>query len=200
MSHPQETTEDDLAPTQTEGYKVGQSKTVAELAALDQEDESLQRWKQSLGLATTANSGAPKKVILKTLFLSSDTLSKEISIDLTQSPEALAKLKKEPITIKEGVEYSVGITFVVENEIVSGLKYLQVVKRSGMKDTVDKTEAMLGSYGPQEKPYTKIFASEESPSGMLARSGSYVARSRIIDDDQHIWLDFEWGFKLAKEW
>nr|XP_031864060.1 uncharacterized protein CI109_000704 [Kwoniella shandongensis]KAA5531132.1 hypothetical protein CI109_000704 [Kwoniella shandongensis] len=198
MSHPQETTEDDLAPTQTEGYKVGQSKTVAELAALDQEDESLQRWKQSLGLATTANSGAPKKVILKTLFLSSDTLSKEISIDLTQSPEALAKLKKEPITIKEGVEYSVGITFVVENEIVSGLKYLQVVKRSGMK--VDKTEAMLGSYGPQEKPYTKIFASEESPSGMLARSGSYVARSRIIDDDQHIWLDFEWGFKLAKEW
>ncbi|KAK8854709.1 hypothetical protein IAR55_003448 [Kwoniella newhampshirensis] len=198
MSHAQETTEDDLAPTQTEGYKVGQSKTVAELAALDQEDESLQRWKQSLGLAATAKSGLPKKVVLKTLFLSSPTLSKEISIDLTQSPEALAKLKKDLITIKEGVEYSVGITFVVENEIVSGLKYLQVVKRSGMK--VDKTEAMLGSYGPQETPYTKIFASEESPSGMLARSGSYVVRSRVIDDDQHVWLDFEWGFKLAKEW
>ena len=47
---------------------------------------------------------------------------------------------------------------------------------------------------------------------MLARSGSYVVRSRVIDDDQHVWLDFEWGkwhplillmykgFKLAKEW
>jgi Rho GDP-dissociation inhibitor len=37
------------------------------------------------------------------------------------------------------------------------------------------------------------FASEESPSGMLARSGSYVVRSRVIDDDAHVWLDFEWG-------
>ena len=70
---------------------------------------------------------------------------------------------------------------------------------------VDKTEAMLGSYGPREAAYTKIvsrhrivladhqFASEESPSGMLARSGSYVVKSRIIDDDQHVWLDFEWS-------
>jgi len=120
----------------------------------------------------------------------------------------------------------------VEGEIVSGLKYLQVVKRAGM--TVDKTEAMLGSYGPQQEEYTKIvshipaifdpsprptlspsppawsgllddpppwigfradpqFASEESPSGMLARSGSYAVKSRLIDDDKQVWLDFEWG-------
>ncbi|WVQ95018.1 hypothetical protein IAU59_002110 [Kwoniella sp. CBS 9459] len=198
MSHPKEQTEDELLPTETEGYRVGQSKTVAELAALDQEDESLQRWKASLGLGTAGGSGGSKKVILKTLFLQSPTLPKQITIDLTQSPAELAKLKKEPLTIKEGVEYSVGITFTVENEIVSGLKYLQVVKRAGL--TVDKTEAMLGSYGPQEAAYTKVFASEESPSGMLARSGGYVVRSRVIDDDKHVWLDFEWGFKLGKEW
>ena len=96
---------------------------------------------------------------------------------------------------------------------------------------VDKTDAMLGSYGPQTEPYTKVvsvdmcrslpvltlqFASEESPSGMLARSGSYLVKSRIIDDDRKVWLDFEWGefprvgkmldeltcagFKLGKEW
>lgn len=75
---------------------------------------------------------------------------------------------------------------------------------------------MLGSYGPQPEPFTKVFASEESPSGMLARSGTYVVRSRVIDDDNTIWLDFEWGaypdvyrqstadsmagFKLGKEW
>ena len=35
---------------------------------------------------------------------------------------------------------------------------------------------------------------------MLARSGSYVVRSRVTDDDKHEWLDFEWGFKLGKEW
>ncbi|KIR33309.1 rho GDP-dissociation inhibitor [Cryptococcus deuterogattii MMRL2647] len=206
--------EDELAPTRTEGYKLGQSKTVAELAALDQEDESLQRWKQSLGIGAGASGGGEKRVVLKSLFLSSPTLSNPITIDLTQPKDALAKLKKDPVTIKEGVEYSVGITFVIENEIVSGLKYLQVVKRSGL--TVDKTEAMLGSYGPQQEPYTKVFASEESPSGMLARSGTYVVRSRVMDDDNTIWLDFEWGgyliiycqsiadsmagFKLGKEW
>ncbi|TYJ58068.1 hypothetical protein B9479_001163 [Cryptococcus floricola] len=190
--------EDELAPSQTEGYKLGQSKTVAELAALDQEDESLQRWKQSLGIGAAGGAGGEKKAILKTLFLTSPTLHHPISIDLSQSKDQLAQLKKEPLTIKEGVEYSVGITFQIANEIVSGLKYIQVVKRAGI--TVDKTEAMLGSYGPQEQPYEKVFASEESPSGMLARSGSYVVRSRVIDDDATVWLDFEWGFKLGKEW
>ncbi|BEJ14056.1 hypothetical protein CspHIS471_0312300 [Cutaneotrichosporon sp. HIS471] len=190
--------DDELAATQTDGYKIGQSKTVAELAALDQEDESLQRWKASLGL-TGRTGGGQKRIVPKTIFLTSPTRSQDIIIDLTQSPDVLAKLKKEPVTIKEGVEYSVGITFVVENEIVSGLRFLQVVKRAGV--TVDKTEAMLGSYGPQPAPYTKIFASEESPTGMLARSGSYAVRTRIIDDDGNKWLDdFEWSFKLGKEW
>lgn len=70
---------------------------------------------------------ADTQVVLQTLFLSSPTLPTPINIDLTQSADALAKLKKEPsepgsilsarcslmaVTIKEGVDYSVGITFV----------------------------------------------------------------------------------------
>jgi hypothetical protein len=53
---------------------------------------------------------------------------------------------------------------------------------------VDKLEQMLGSYGPSPKgePYTKNFDPEESPSGMLARSGSYNVRSRVIDDDGEV--------------
>ncbi|WOO77295.1 Rho GDP-dissociation inhibitor [Vanrija pseudolonga] len=190
--------DDELAPTATEGYKVGQAKTVAELANLDKEDESLQRWKASLGLGTSGG-GGQKKVILKTLFLRSTTRKQgDVVLDLTQSPAELAQLKKAPITIKEGVDYSVGITFSVEGEIVSGLRYIQVVKRTGI--TVDRIEHMLGSYGPQPEPYTKVFAGEESPSGMLARSGSYNVRSRVVDDDGAVWLDVEWGFKLGKEW
>jgi hypothetical protein len=44
---------------------------------------------------------------------------------------------------------------------------------------------MLGSYGPHPtgEPYTKNFDPEESPSGVLARSGSYNVRSRVVDDD-----------------
>jgi Rho GDP-dissociation inhibitor len=44
--------EDELIATTTEGYKVGEKKTIEELQALDAEDESLVRWKQSLGLGT----------------------------------------------------------------------------------------------------------------------------------------------------
>lgn len=66
--------------------------------------------------------------------------------------------------------------------------------------TVDKIEKMLGSYGPQADAHRRTIAEEESPSGMLARSGTYLVRSRIIDDDQTVWLDFEWTFKLTKEW
>jgi RHO protein GDP dissociation inhibitor len=54
---------------------------------------------------------------------------------------------------------------------------------------VDKLEQMLGSYAPHKdgEPYTKNFDPEDSPSGMLARSGTYNVRSRVIDDDGEIY-------------
>lgn len=53
---------------------------------------------------------------------------------------------------------------------------------------VDKLEQMLGSYGPSTgKPHSKDFDPEESPSGMLARSGTYNVRSRVIDDDKEVY-------------
>jgi Rho GDP-dissociation inhibitor len=76
-----------------------------------QGDESLQRWKASLGLAGGPGSGAgPKRVssrtplideadiqvVMKTLFLSSPTLKDRIVIDLKQSPAQLAETKKNP--------------------------------------------------------------------------------------------------------
>jgi len=50
-------------------------------------------------------------------------------------------------------------------------------------------EQMLGSYGPSVSgtPYTKNFEAEESPSGMLARSGAYHVRSRVVDDDGEVY-------------
>lgn len=52
---------------------------------------------------------------------------------------------------------------------------------------VDKLEQMLGSYGPKNEPQSKNFEPEESPSGMLARSGSYNVRSRVVDDDGEVY-------------
>ena len=48
---------------------------------------------------------------------------------------------------------------------------------------------MLGSYGPSPtgESYIKNFEPEESPSGILARSGTYTVRSRVIDDDGDVY-------------
>lgn len=60
-----------------------------------QEDESLQRWKASLGLSGNVGGGS-KKIIPKTLFLTSPTRSGDLVIDLTKSKEDLASYKKNP--------------------------------------------------------------------------------------------------------
>lgn len=46
--------EDELAPTQTAGYKVGEKKSLQEYENLDANDESLKKWKASLGLGKSA--------------------------------------------------------------------------------------------------------------------------------------------------
>lgn len=59
--------EDELAPTQTAGYKVGEKKTMEEYQSLDANDESLKKWKQSLGLGGAG--GKYSKNLLHTAFL-----------------------------------------------------------------------------------------------------------------------------------
>ncbi|KIJ70234.1 hypothetical protein HYDPIDRAFT_104923 [Hydnomerulius pinastri MD-312] len=195
--------QDDLKPSATPGYKPTAVKTAEEYAKLDAEDESLARWKASLGITADATGGdtSGSKVTVLTLELDSPTLppSKKLVFVLADTAK-LAETKKNPIIIKEGVEYNVRITFKVNHSIISGVRYMQVVKRAGVK--VDKMEQMLGSYGPHPKgeAYTKNFDPEESPSGVLARSGSYNVRSRVVDDDGEVYADWEWSFKLAKEW
>ena len=52
---------------------------------------------------------------------------------------------------------------------------------------VDRLEQMLGSYGPRQEPYSKDFESDDSPSGLLARSGTYSVTSLVVDDDKEIY-------------
>ncbi|TFK55825.1 E set domain-containing protein [Heliocybe sulcata] len=195
---------EDLVPSATPGYKpAGPAKSADEYANMDAEDESLARWKASLGIVPGVAGGpatGPKVTVL-TLELVSPSMppGKRLHLNL-QDPAQVQEFKKNPVTIKEGVEYNVRITFKVNHSIISGVRYLQVVKRAGVK--VDKMEQMLGSYGPhpQGEAYTKNFDTEESPSGMIARSGTYNVRSRVIDDDGEVYADWDWSFKLGKEW
>ncbi|KAG2177156.1 hypothetical protein INT43_007813 [Umbelopsis isabellina] len=190
--------EDELAPTQTAGYKVGEKKTMEEYQNLDANDESLKKWKQSLGLGGAAAPGPsddPRKVVV--LGIALEVAGRpDVSVDLS-TKDALEKSKSQPFTIKEGVEYRMKVKFKIQHDVVSGLKYLQVVKRKGIK--VDKTEEMIGSYGPNPEAYEKKFQSEEAPSGMLAR-GHYEAKSKFIDDDNVTHMEWTWSFDIKKDW
>lgn len=52
-----------------------------------------------------------------------------MELDLTGD---LGQLKKQTFVIKEGVSYRIRIDFIVQREIVHGLKYVQKTYRLGM--------------------------------------------------------------------
>ncbi|OIW32593.1 E set domain-containing protein [Coniochaeta ligniaria NRRL 30616] len=193
---------DEVLPEETSGYKLSQPKqSLAEYQQMDANDESLQRYKESLGLGggkDLSDASDPRTCIIKSLSLESPGRS-PITIDLS-TPGSEATLKEKPFTIKEGAKFTMVVTFKVQHEIISGLSYVQVVKRKGIR--VSKDTEMLGSYGPntdKQPIYTKRFHEEEAPSGMLAR-GHYNALSSFVDDDKKVHLKFEWSFDIAKDW
>ncbi|WFD07432.1 rho GDP dissociation inhibitor [Malassezia vespertilionis] len=180
------------------GYNPGQKKSLQEYANLHAEDESLRRWKESLGIvpgAAPADANAPKLTIHKLALESSVLPNGSLGIQLDR-PGELERLSKEPLQVPEGIEYSVMIRFSVGSEVLSGLKYIHVVRRAGMP--VDRMEEMIGSYPPRNEPCEKRFAPSEAPSGFLARSGINSVRSKVVDDDGTVYADFAWSFKLVK--
>ncbi|CDH51697.1 rho-gdp dissociation inhibitor [Lichtheimia corymbifera JMRC:FSU:9682] len=190
--------DDDFAPTQTAGYKPGEKKTMEEYQNLDAQDESLNKWKESLGLKAGASVGPsddPRNVVVEYIALEVEG-REDVRVDLSTA-DAIEKAKSAPFTIKEGVEYRMKVKFRVQHEVVSGLKYLQVVKRKGVR--VDKTEEMIGSYGPATDAYEKKFQLEEAPSGLLAR-GHYDAKSKFVDDDGVVHVEWNWSFDIKKDW
>lgn len=198
-----EKTDEELKPSTTEGYRVGEKKSVAEYANLDAEDESLARWKASLGIGAVAAGGSigdpnDKRtvVILELALLIAGRDPVVIDLD---KPDAVKNLEKQPFTIKEGTEYQMRVKFRVQHEVISGLRYLQLVKRK--KITVDKCDQMMGSYSPntKETPFYEKTFDEEAPSGMLFR-GSYDALSKFMDDDHKEHLCFRWSFEIKKSW
>ncbi|KAJ0356213.1 hypothetical protein COL154_011033 [Colletotrichum chrysophilum] len=170
-------------------------------AATDQNDESLQRYKESLGLGggkDLSDPSDPRVCIILSLTMESPG-REPVTIDLS-APGSEASLKDKPFKIKEGAKFTMVATFKVQHEILSGLQYVQVVKRKGIK--VSKDSEMLGSYAPntdKQTTYTKRFQEEDAPSGMLAR-GHYNAISSFVDDDKKTHLTFEWSFDIAKDW
>lgn len=166
--------------------------------AADQEDESLRRYKEALlGAAQTekiiVEPNDPRKVIVKKLALVVEGRD-DMELDLTGD---LSQLKKQLFVIKEGVQYKVRIDFIVQREIVHGLKYVQKTSRLGVN--VDKMKHMVGSYPPKKEIQFYLTPAEEAPSGTFSR-GTYSVSSVFTDDDKHIHLEWDWTFEIKKDW
>jgi Rho GDP-dissociation inhibitor len=191
---------DDDLHAEEDNYKPSAKKTVDEYAKLDQEDESLQKWKRSLGLLggepLPIDANDKRKVVILEMAFVVDG-EPPVVVDLTNE-KTLAELPKNAFKIKEKSIYKLKIKFKVQHEIVTGIKYLQAIKKAGIR--VDKVEDPLGSYAPNtvEKPYYEVTLPEtEAPSGLLAR-GSYSAQSKFVDDDKNIYLTLNWGVDIIK--
>ncbi|CCK69506.1 Rdi1p KNAG_0C04020 [Huiozyma naganishii CBS 8797] len=185
-----------------DGYKVSAKKSVDEYRRLDAEDESLAKWKESLGLGSDVLplefAGDKRKVVVQKIQLLVNTESKPILFDLTNE-QTIKELASKRYKIKENSIYKLKITFKVQHEIITGLRYVQYIKKAGI--AVDKIDDHLGSYAPntKSKPFYEVELPEsEAPSGFLAR-GNYSAVSKFIDDDKTSHLTLNWGVEIVKK-
>ncbi|XP_044760106.1 rho GDP-dissociation inhibitor 1 [Coccinella septempunctata] len=198
MSGDAVTTPDELDHEPESNYKPPPEKTIDEILKTDEEDESLRKYKEALlGNAQTGTiivePDNPRKVIVKKLVLVVADRP-ELSLDLSGD---LSKLKKETFVIKEGVSYKIRIEFIVQREIVHGLKYVQKTSKLGIP--VDKMTHMVGSYAPKTEMQSYTTPPEEAPSGLMTR-GSYTVHSLFTDDDKNEHLKWEWTFEIKKDW
>jgi len=101
----------------------------------DQNDESLRKWKESLGLGTgkdISDPNDPRKCIVLSLGLEVEGRP-DIIIDL-KDQKVLDTLEKQPFSIKEGAVFRMKVTFKVQHQILSGMKYVQVVSRGPIRN------------------------------------------------------------------
>jgi len=138
-------------------YKPPEKKTVEELlGAKEGEDEALQRYKQQLlGVAATGGGKTddPRRVVITKLELLINGRPEPLSFDMSKESNLNGKLT---VQIKEGCEYKTQLTFRVQNELISGLKYKNTVAGASSGIVLLRVNEMLGSYGPDPQK-TNVF-------------------------------------------
>jgi Rho GDP-dissociation inhibitor len=175
---------------------------VAELMSMDTEDESLRKYKESL-LGSAAhgdlgNTSDPRRLIVEEFRVVFDPEENQQDIVNTLStPEGIAKLAREGITMREGSKFKFRISFRVQHEIIVGIKFVNKVKATLASE---KQELVIGSYPPSSEPHVFEFPKreyDEAPKGMMAR-GKYKVSNQFIDSDKVKHLEFEYELNIVK--
>jgi Rho GDP-dissociation inhibitor len=102
-------------------------------------DKSLQRYKESLGLGggkSISDPNDPRVCIIRSLTMESEGRP-PVTIDLS-TPGAEETLKDKPFKIKEGAKFYMTAKFKVQHEVLSGLQYVQIIKRKGIRFSKDQ--------------------------------------------------------------
>lgn len=178
------------------------STKVSDILALDIEDESLRKYKETLlGSAAHGDLGNindPRKLIIeefRVLFAPEENLP-DLIFNLNSS-EGLELLKNQGMTLREGVKFKFRITFRVQHEILCGIKFVNTMNRMLISET---EELVLGSYPPSSTPHIFEFPKwdyNEAPKGMLFR-GKYQVVNSFVDSDKNTHLKFEYECSFVK--
>ncbi|KAL6000502.1 Rab GDP dissociation inhibitor alpha [Asimina triloba] len=178
-----------------ENIDLGPQFSLKEQLEKDKDDESLRRWKEQLLGSVDIN--AVGETLEPEVHISSLTILTPDRPELVLPIPFVPDSKGFAFGLKDGSPYRLKFTFIVSNNIVSGLKYTNTVWKTGVK--VENTRVMLGTFSPQKEPYTYELEEETTPSGIFAR-GSYSAKTKFVDDDGKCYLDLSYYFEIRKEW
>ncbi|CAF2440485.1 unnamed protein product [Rotaria sp. Silwood2] len=190
------------------GYKAPQKIDIGSIVAKDEDDESLTRYKKLL-LGNTSDGKQVQKIIIEPddsrvvipirITLLFENHKPNVTFDLKGSIEHLRDLhSKRTITVKEGEQYRTQLEYYVQRDIVTGLKLINKVLKA-RTITVDKSKFMIGSRAPSSDIQTYVSDIEQAPSGILSR-GSFLVKSKLLDDDKNIFAEWEWNLVIAKDW
>lgn len=116
---------------------LGPQVPLKEQLELDKDDESLRRWKeQLLGQVDTEQLGEtaePEVKVLNLTILSPDRPDLVLPIPFVPDEKGYA------FALKDGSTYSFRFSFIVSNNIVSGLKYTNTVWKTGVRGDTQRT-------------------------------------------------------------
>ncbi|PKA66120.1 Rho GDP-dissociation inhibitor 1 [Apostasia shenzhenica] len=161
----------------------------------DKDDESLRKWKEQLlagaDLSEVGENPDPVVKILSITIITPGRPDLELPIPLVPNAKGYA------FALKDGSRYRLKFSFTVSNNIVSGLRYTNIVWKTGVR--VENKKVMLGTFSPQKEPYTCELEEETTPAGFFAR-GSYSAKTKFVDDDGKCYLDRSYCFEIRKDW
>lgn len=162
----------------------------------DKDDRSLSDCKQqvlrSIDISTVSESKEGEVKVLSMSILSPGCTDVVLAI-----PFPTTTSKATLFTLKEGSKYRTIFHFTASNNVVHGLCYTYTVWKAGVR--VCNIKKMMGTFSPREEPYTFELEEGTTPSGFFAR-GSFLVRSKFVDNDGKCYLDTTYYFDIRKDW